>query len=618
MSGITLAALGVILLLAAHPKMAGRFRDHENWMRFIGATHTGIEQLRADPRAAMSVLATAIIYQVSVVLTVGFVILTLDADVPVGAVLAFVPVVAMAQVVPISLSGLGVREGMFVLLLHPLGVSNGQAIGIGLLWYLTMLLVSLLGAPAFAVGGRAALHAGSRRTIVSTTTRTGTERVLRRLPGAKVLRDGHTIYWWVEILAIVLFYLVYSAVRNADKIRTESAFNHAKQLMGWQSTLGINHEQTINEWALHFKPLIVTANYFYGSLHFVVTIGVGIYLFTKWPNDYPRWRNTLGIATAIALIGFRFCPLMPPRLLDTMPGADYGFVDTLAKYPTLWSFNSGAVKKISNQYAAMPSVHCAWALWCACALVPRLRHLWAKVLAALYPVMTVVGDRHHREPLLPRRGRRLRRSSASATSAPGCSPASGRGRPVVDPAPPGRRVHRSRPRRPHRDRPRPRRDRHHRHRGHARDLVGELGGTVFPGGNGYGFRWVQVRSAPPTRHDGRGARRVGAGGERLPRALRRPPRSAPAPPHVQDEGSRRHVGAHPAVGLPARRGRPARPGLEGGVPPAARGARHGGPAGRGQPGAPDRGGDGRRPRSRPGRSASRNGGRPRRRRPPTP
>jgi uncharacterized protein (TIRG00374 family) len=153
-SGITLAALGVILVLAAHPKAAGRFRNHENWMRFIGAAHTGVERLRADPRAALGVLATAVVYQVSVVVTVGFVILTLDADVPVGTALAFVPVVAMAQVVPISLSGLGVREGMFVLLLHPLGVSNGQAIGIGLLWYLTMLLVSLLGAPAFAVGNR--------------------------------------------------------------------------------------------------------------------------------------------------------------------------------------------------------------------------------------------------------------------------------------------------------------------------------------------------------------------------------------------------------------------------------------------------------------------------------
>lgn len=153
-SGITLAALAAVLFLAAHPRVAGRFREHENWMRFIGATHVGVARIRSDPRAALSILGTAMIYQVSVVLTVGFVILTIGAPVPVGAVIAFVPVVAMAQVVPISLSGLGVREGMFVLLLHPLGIPNGQAIGIGLLWYLVMLLVSLLGAPAFAVGNR--------------------------------------------------------------------------------------------------------------------------------------------------------------------------------------------------------------------------------------------------------------------------------------------------------------------------------------------------------------------------------------------------------------------------------------------------------------------------------
>jgi PAP2 superfamily len=214
-------------------------------------------------------------------------------------------------------------------------------------------------------------------------------RVHRKLWAAKILRDGHVIYWWAEILAIGLFYFLYSAVRNADRIKTVAAFHNAQTIMDWQQRLGINHERTINEWALHFKPLVVSANYFYGSLHFVVTIGVGIFLFTKWPNDYPRWRNTLGIATVIALIGFRFWPLMPPRLLDTMPGAHYGFVDTLAKYPTLWAFNSGAMKKISNQYAAMPSVHCCWALWCACVLVPRLKHMWAKVLAALYPVMTV-------------------------------------------------------------------------------------------------------------------------------------------------------------------------------------------------------------------------------------
>jgi uncharacterized protein (TIRG00374 family) len=155
-SVLALTALGVVLFLAGHPRVAGRFRDHENWTRFIGAVHEGIEHLRGNPRAALGVLGTALLYQVSVVATVGCIVLTLGVDVPAGAVLAFIPAVAMAQVVPISLSGLGIREGMLVLLLHPepLGVPTGRAIGIGLLWYLTMLLVSLLGAPAFAVGSR--------------------------------------------------------------------------------------------------------------------------------------------------------------------------------------------------------------------------------------------------------------------------------------------------------------------------------------------------------------------------------------------------------------------------------------------------------------------------------
>lgn len=208
----------------------------------------------------------------------------------------------------------------------------------------------------------------------------------RRLPGARVLSDGATIYWWAELLLMLGFYLVYSAVRNTNEGSTFEAFRNARSLIEVQRFLGIYHEQTLQEWALHLKPLIVATNYHYGSLHFVVTIGVMVYLFARWADDYPLWRNTLATATAIALIGFSLWPLMPPRLLPE----SYGYVDTMARYPTFWSFNSGAVNQISNQYAAMPSVHCAWALWCACVLVPRLQRPWAKWLAALYPVSTVV------------------------------------------------------------------------------------------------------------------------------------------------------------------------------------------------------------------------------------
>jgi len=63
------------------------------------------------------------------------------------------PAVAIAQVLPISLGGLGVREGAFVLFLGPLGVEASQAVALGLLVYGLNLAVSLLGAPAFAVGG---------------------------------------------------------------------------------------------------------------------------------------------------------------------------------------------------------------------------------------------------------------------------------------------------------------------------------------------------------------------------------------------------------------------------------------------------------------------------------
>jgi hypothetical protein len=207
----------------------------------------------------------------------------------------------------------------------------------------------------------------------------------RRFPGARRLSDGSVLYWWAEIAFVLAFYFVYSAIRNSNEGTPGVARANAIQLMGWQESLGINHEHAIHRWALDIRPLIIGSNYFYGSLHFVVTTGVLVFLYRKFSDDYPLFRNTIAIATGLALIGFALWPLMPPRLLPD----SYGFVDTLAKYPTFWSFNQGAVNKISNQYAAMPSVHCAWALWCTCALVPRVQHTWAKVLAILYPVGTV-------------------------------------------------------------------------------------------------------------------------------------------------------------------------------------------------------------------------------------
>jgi hypothetical protein len=151
----TLALLVGVLAAAGSPRIGGRFATRAGWRRFVGAVHLGIERLRSHPCAAANVLAAGFAYQLALVLAAVAAAQALGLR-PAGltALLAFFPAVLIAQVLPISMSGLGVREGAFVLFLGPLGVAQEQAIALGLLLYLLNLAVSLLGAPAFAVGGR--------------------------------------------------------------------------------------------------------------------------------------------------------------------------------------------------------------------------------------------------------------------------------------------------------------------------------------------------------------------------------------------------------------------------------------------------------------------------------
>ncbi|MGH9272492.1 MAG: phosphatase PAP2 family protein, partial [Ilumatobacteraceae bacterium] len=146
----------------------------------------------------------------------------------------------------------------------------------------------------------------------------------------------------------------------------------------------------IQEWSLDWLPLIVFSNYFYGSVYLLATFGIIIWMYRRRSDAYPLWRNTLAIMTTLGLVGFAFFPLMPPRLLDVLgDGQVFGFVDTLVEYPTFWSFDSEAMRTMSNPFAAMPSLHCAWAFWGACALYPRVRSHWARGLAVAYPVLTI-------------------------------------------------------------------------------------------------------------------------------------------------------------------------------------------------------------------------------------
>jgi uncharacterized membrane protein YbhN (UPF0104 family) len=155
-AGGTLVLLVALLAAVASRRIGGRFGTNEGWRRFAGAVHLGLTRLREHPGAAANVLLAGFAYQLALVLAAlaAAQVLGLEAA-GLTALLAFFPAVLIAQVMPVpTISGLGVREGAFVLFLGPLGVAQEEAIALGLLLYLLNLGVSLLGAPAFAAGGR--------------------------------------------------------------------------------------------------------------------------------------------------------------------------------------------------------------------------------------------------------------------------------------------------------------------------------------------------------------------------------------------------------------------------------------------------------------------------------
>jgi len=149
-----LVLLAILVSIGGSRNLGGRLANNDGWLRFIGAIHLGIERFKQEPVAALQVIGVSLAYQLIVVVAAWAAGHALGINVGITVLLAFMPAVAMAQVLPISISGLGLREGALVLFLHPLGVSSGKAIALGLLVYGFNLAISLLGAPAFAVGAR--------------------------------------------------------------------------------------------------------------------------------------------------------------------------------------------------------------------------------------------------------------------------------------------------------------------------------------------------------------------------------------------------------------------------------------------------------------------------------
>ncbi len=204
--------------------------------------------------------------------------------------------------------------------------------------------------------------------------------------------------WWQEIAFILAIYWLYSLVRDHVPAHETGALHRAKAVLSFEKSAHINIEQSVNHFVATWEflgghALAYFCDYYYATLHFIVTIGVLVWLYRKHPLRYRSIRSVLIATNLVALIGFWFITLAPPRLMTS-----YGFVDTVIKFHTWGSLASASVAKEANQFAAMPSLHVGWSLWCAFAIVTLAQRRWVRVLGALYPLATtfvVIGTANH-------------------------------------------------------------------------------------------------------------------------------------------------------------------------------------------------------------------------------
>ncbi|MEU6666310.1 phosphatase PAP2 family protein [Streptomyces sp. NPDC046727] len=205
--------------------------------------------------------------------------------------------------------------------------------------------------------------------------------------------------WWTELPLILLVYGCYSAGRLLARGDVTSAVDHGLAILRIEKALYLNAENPLNRLFTREAWLGVPADFWYASLHYLVTPAVLIWLFRARARHYRAARTWLMTSTFMGLIGFTLLPTCPPRLLS----AGHGFVDTMAQYSSYgwWGGEASAPRGMggmTNQYAAMPSLHVGWALWCGVMIWRYGGTRLAKVFGVAYPLLTaivVMGTANH-------------------------------------------------------------------------------------------------------------------------------------------------------------------------------------------------------------------------------
>ena len=199
---------------------------------------------------------------------------------------------------------------------------------------------------------------------------------------------------WTDLLRqILLFcgaYWLYRVVRGQVDGRTADAFENARHIVGTEHSLGLFVEPAIHRWAEATGRVADAASWMYVNSHFIVTTAALAFLYLRRNEHFYFVRNMFMIAMAIALVGYVAFPTAPPRFMPEL-----GFRDSVAEFTGVGAQSSNV---LVNPFAAVPSMHVAFALMLAGAMLRTTRRGWVRALWSAYPAMvtfTVVATANH-------------------------------------------------------------------------------------------------------------------------------------------------------------------------------------------------------------------------------
>lgn len=192
---------------------------------------------------------------------------------------------------------------------------------------------------------------------------------------------------WPDLLRqVVLFlaaYYAYVLVRGlADEPGAAAeAFDNARGIIGLQRELGLFVEPAIQGWASGSQLVLDLASWLYINAQTSVTLGLLLFVYLRRNEAFYFVRNMFLIALAIALVGYVVFPTAPPRFFP-----EWGFFDAVADFAGVEEQDEG-VSALFNPYAAVPSMHVAFALMLGWSVARLVRRRVIQVAWLVYPAL---------------------------------------------------------------------------------------------------------------------------------------------------------------------------------------------------------------------------------------